>query len=125
MKFKDFIVTVSTAQGTSLEYPPDPNVSANTVSTHIASRAGEQFSIVAQNDGIHDASCIFYVDGQLTSVLLCYARPKDNMVQCQGVQPAAGVLRRFVFSKATLTGKAGPTRVDVRRNRYRFKQGEC
>ena len=75
-----------------------------TCSAYIAAKAGEQFAIAVENESDKDASVVFYVDGQMTSVLLCYARPKHNTVVCCGVQPQAGLLRRFIFSKATLTG---------------------
>jgi hypothetical protein len=106
MKFKDFCVSVRTLNGAAPEYP-SKCTAANTVSSFIPSRAGERFSISVENNDLHDASCIFYVDGQMTSVLLCYAKPKHNVVFCQGVQPQPGILRRFVFSKATLTGMSG------------------
>jgi len=103
MKFKNFCVSVRThAFGAAYEYP-SKSTAANTASSFIPSRAGEQFFITVENNDLHDVSCIFYVDGQMASVLLCYAKPKHNLVICQGVQPQPGILRRFVFSKATLT----------------------
>jgi hypothetical protein len=108
MRFKDFNVSVHRCirgqlQSPALqEYPGRQDDS--TCSAYIASKAGEQFAITVENEGDKDASVVFYVDGQMASVLLCYARPKHNTVVCCGVQPQAGLLRRFVFSKATLSG---------------------
>jgi hypothetical protein len=74
------------------------------VAAYVPSRVGERFSIAVENHSLNDATCIFYVDGQMASVLMCHAKPKYYMVNCQGVQPQPGILRRFVFSRATLTG---------------------
>jgi hypothetical protein len=109
MKLRDFKVTVNTfAHGlanTALEeYASKQTISDNTISSYIASQVGQQFFILVENEHDHDASVVFYVDGQMASVLLCYAKPKHNSVFCLGVQPEAGLLRRFVFSRATLTG---------------------
>lgn len=114
MKYKGFVVTVHTSllqAGTEIqkttaltEYPPKEPLSNNVKSTYIASQAGQQFSIHVENESDSDASVLFYVDGQMASCLLCYAKPKYNSVICHGVQPEAGLLRKFVFRKATLTG---------------------
>ena len=113
MKYKEFTVTVKAssqcAQGilktTPLqEYPPKQPTNGNTISTYIASIPGQQFSITVDNHNSHDASVVFYVDGQMASVLLAYAKPRHNSVTCYGVQPKAGLLRRFVFQRATFTG---------------------
>ena len=114
MKYKEFNVTVHTSlpqTGTGIqnttplpEYPPKEPLSNNIMSTYIASQAGQQFSVHVENESDSDASVLFYVDGQMASCLLCYAKPKYNSVICQGVQPQAGLLRKFVFRKATLTG---------------------
>jgi len=74
----------------------------NVVETYIASQEGREFSIIAENHSKMDASVIFYVDGQMANCLLCYKDGKS--VVCAGVQPQAGLLRKFVFQKATLTG---------------------
>ena len=108
MRFRGFNVSVHRTVQAQLqspalqEYPGKQH--DNTCSAYIASKAGEQFAITVENESDKDASIVFYVDGQMASVLLCYTRPKHNMVVCCGVQPQAGLLRRFVFSKATLTG---------------------
>ena len=112
MRLKGFKVTVNTptrcANGSNnlplQEYPAKDAVQENTVSTYLESYVGTQFSISVENDSMHDASVVFFVDGQMASVLLCYAKPKYNVVTCLGVQPQAGLLQRFVFSKATLSG---------------------
>lgn len=74
----------------------------NVIEGYIASQEGCEFSIIAENYSKTDASIIFYVDGQMASCLLCYKDGKS--VICAGVQPQAGLLRKFVFRKATLTG---------------------
>jgi hypothetical protein len=113
MKYKGFNVTVHTSPqaGTGIqkttvltEYPPNEPLSNNTLSTYIASQAGQQFSIHVENESDSDASILFYVDGQMASCLLCHAKPKHNSVVCHGVQPEAGLLRKFVFRKVNLTG---------------------
>jgi hypothetical protein len=114
MKYKGFNVTVHTSlpqTGSEIqkptvltEYPPKEPLSNNIKSTYIASQAGQQFSIHVENGSDSDASVIFYVDGQMASCLLCHAKPKHNSVMCYGVQPEAGLLRKFVFRKAPLTG---------------------
>ena len=112
MRLKEFNVTVNTPtlcagghRNLPLpEYPAKDAVHENKTSTYVESQLGKQFSISVENDSVHDASVIFYVDGQMASVLLCYAKPKFNIVNCLGVQPQAGLLQRFVFSKATLSG---------------------
>lgn len=112
MRFKGFKVTVNTptvsAHGsTNLplpEYPTKDSIHDNTISTYVESHVGKQFSISVENESLHDASVVFYVDGQMASVLLCYAKPKYNIVNCLGVQPQPGLLQRFVFSKANLSG---------------------
>ena len=114
MKYKDFNVTVHTSlprtetgiQNTTplTEYRPKEPLSNNIISRYIASQPGQQFSIHVENESDSDASVLFYVDGQMASCLLCYAKPKYNSVICHGVQPRAGLLRKFVFRKVTLTG---------------------
>lgn len=113
MRYKDFTVTVNSASRSPQgllktvalqEYPAKGPYQGNTAYTFIASQACQQFSITVQNDNPKDASVVFYVDGQMASVLLCYAKPKCHIVTCHGVQPQPGVLRRFVFKRATLTG---------------------
>lgn len=116
MKFKDFNVTVHTPSGESVsvtqkttalpEYPPEDPVQGNIISTYIASQIGSQFSIVTENHTQSDASVVFYVDGQMACCLLCYKN--NGSVVCAGVQPQAGLLRKFVFRKATLTGITPP-----------------
>ena len=113
MRHKGFNVTVNTptpcANGTYNnlplpEYPAKDHVNGGTISTYVESQVGKQFSIGVENESSHDASVVFYVDGQMASVLLCYAKPKHNVINCLGVQPQAGLLQRFVFSKAMLSG---------------------
>jgi hypothetical protein len=114
MKYKGFNVTVNTfipqngsgvAKSEALiEYHPKHPLQNNTMSTYIASRAGQQFSIKVENETEDSASVVFFVDGQMASCLLCYARPLNNEVVCYGVQPQEGILRKFMFKKATLTG---------------------
>lgn len=115
MKYKEFEVTVRTPALCAggyykdmplIEFPPKYPVENNTISTYIPSSVGKLFSITVENESTHDASVVFYVDGQMTSVLLCYAKPKYNVVNCQGVQPQAGLLRRFVFSPVSLSGNS-------------------
>jgi len=113
MKFKDFTVTVTAStqcpqgilKSVALEeYPSKQPFQGNTAFSYIASQDGKRFSICVENDSANDASVVFYVDGQMASVLLCYAKPKYSLVTCYGVQPQAGLLRRFVFKRAALTG---------------------
>ena|ERR1700734_3605977 len=113
MKYKEFQVTVRTPALCTggyykdmplTEFPPKYPVENNIISTYIPSSAGKLFSVAVENESTHDASIVFYVDGQMASVLLCYAKPKYNIVNCQGVQPQAGLLRRFVFSRVSLSG---------------------
>jgi hypothetical protein len=113
MKFKGFTVTVNSGPNEGAvgarrlnalnEYPTKDPVQNHTVSAYIASPVGQRFSISVKNECGHDASVVFYVDGQMANVLLCYGRPEYNNVACHGVQPKAGYLRRFIFKKATLT----------------------
>jgi hypothetical protein len=112
MRLKDFNVTVHISRTENVfgiqiqktvalpEYytKHQPDV----VKTYIASQEGREFSIIAENYSKMDASIVFYVDGQMVSCLLCYKNGKS--VVCAGVQPQAGLLRKFVFRKATLTG---------------------
>lgn len=112
MKYKDFEVMVhaplpgivSVIGGTTVltEYPPKDPIQGNTISTYIASQAGTHFWIIATNRSENDASVIFYVDGQMAACLLCYKN--NHSVNCRGVQPEAGLLRKFRFRKVTLTG---------------------
>lgn len=114
MKFKGFTVKVVSGPNPGvlgvrwpdalIEYPPKDPVHDNIVSAYIASQVGQRFSISVENGSGHDASVIFYVDGQMANVLLCYTNPSYNTVICHGIQPEAGYLRRFVFKKAVLTG---------------------
>jgi hypothetical protein len=112
MKYKGFNVTVNSptacANGYNnlplREYPAKDPVHENVISTYLEAHIGKQFSISAENDSPHDASVVFYVDGQMANVLLCYAKPRHNIVSCLGVQPEPGLLQRFVFSKAYLSG---------------------
>jgi hypothetical protein len=114
MKYKGFNVTVNTPalcpgayykDMPLTEYPSKYPIENNTMTTYIPSNVGKMFSIAVENETQNDTSVVFFVDGQMASVLLCYAKPKHNIVNCQGVQPQAGLLRRFVFSRATLSGK--------------------
>ena len=118
MKYKEFIVTVNTPTQCAggyfknmplTEYPSKHPVENSTVTTYVPSHPGKLFSISVENGSLHDASVVFYVDGQMVSVLLCYAKPKYHVVNCLGVQPQAGLLRRFVFSKAILSGTQAAT----------------
>jgi hypothetical protein len=112
MKHRGFNATVNTptscANGYNnlplAEYPAKDAVHENAITTYVEAHIGKQFSISVENESTHDASVVFYVDGQMASVLLCYAKPKHNVVNCLGVQPEAGLLQRFVFSKANLSG---------------------
>jgi len=82
----------------------DPN--SKQCTRYIAAIEGSQFAITVENGAPQDASVLFFVDGQMASCLLCYAKPKCNIVTCQGVQPKPGVLQRFLFSKANHFGIA-------------------
>lgn len=108
MRFKNFNVSVHRSVQGQLQAPALQEFPGRqqdkTCSAYIASKAGEQFAIFVENGGDSDCSIVIYVDGQMASVLLCFAKPKHNSVICHGVQPCPGVLRRFVFSKATLSG---------------------
>ena len=107
MRFRDFKVTVHRSAQGQLQSPlheyPGKEYD-NVTSAYIASKAGEQFAIMVENEGELDASVVFYVDGQMASVLLCYGKTNHNTVICYGVQPQPGLLRRFVFTRAMLTG---------------------
>lgn len=112
MRLKDFNVTVHIPRTENVfgiqvqKTVPLPEYytkhQQNVVKTYIASQEGREFSIIAENYSEMDASIIFYVDGQMVSCLLCYRNGKS--VICAGIQPQAGLLRKFVFRKATLTG---------------------
>ena len=116
MKYKEFRVDVIAPHKTPAGWCPNRSLTeyttksqhegygSNERATYIAAQPGVPFSITVANESPHDASIVFYVDGQMASCLLCYARPKCNVVNCQGVQPQRGYLRRFVFSKAHFSG---------------------
>jgi hypothetical protein len=80
---------------------------------YIAAVNDSQFSIIVENGAPQDASVLFFVDGQMACCLLCYAKPKYNVVTCQGVQPKAGVLQRFIFKKTTHYGTSLSTQIDT------------
>jgi len=127
MKHNGFTVTVDSptacAQGYNNlplpEYPAKDAVHDNVISTYVEARIGKQFSISVENESTHDASVVFYVDGQMASVLLCYAKPRHNRVSCLGVQPEPGLLQRFVFTKANLSGMSKIYQVLISRCRGR------
>jgi len=108
MKFKNFNVSVFPSVQGHLQYDALEEYAEKqdekTCSAYIPSKAGEQFAIFVENDGYTDCSVVVYVDGQMASVLLCYGKPNHNSVVCHGVQPRPGVLRRFIFTKAILSG---------------------
>jgi hypothetical protein len=110
MRLGAFHVWIKNVDETALqEYPSkEAPIQGNSASAYIASQPGLQFSIWVRNECGHDASVVFYVDGQMASVLLCYGRPQQNLIVCRGIQPEAGLLRRFVFQKANLTGSHSP-----------------
>jgi len=84
--------------------PPSTDSDSHQCTRYIAALTGSQFSITVENGAPQDASVLFFVDGQMACCLLCYAKPKYNIVTCQGVQPKPGVLQRFVFRKANRFG---------------------
>src|SRR5262245_29468771 len=113
MKFKGIKVAVITpvrkagGKTTYIQLPEYAERSDEKVqykqSAHIPAQVGRQFCIVAENDIVNDITVEFYVDGKIASNLICHPKPCHSTVTCEGVQPEAGTLRRFVFNKSTLT----------------------
>ena len=85
------------------EYLPKEPLVENTLTMYIPAQERKQFFITIANEDVCDARVFVYVDGQVASYPLCYARPKPNALNCVGFHSVQdGYLRKFAFQRAPL-----------------------